>query len=502
MEIRIDRASPVPVYKQIVLGIRQMILAGRLPEGFRLPPERRLAEALGVNRSTVLAAYRELKSEALLDAHVGRGTAVASRTRGGLPSGAVQPLRWGQLAREDAPGTEDPLVRDFLELTERKDLIALALGLPAPDLLPLTDFRELEDAVETELGPDLLLHSPTEGVTAFRETLCQLLIARGIDCDLQEVMVTSGSQQALDLIARVLVEPGDVVLVEEPSYFGALQVFRHAHARLLGIPTDGEGMQIEVLEALLARHQPKLIYTLPTFQNPSGAVMSLDRRRRLLELAYRYQVPILEDDPYSELRYEGQAIPSLKALDREGFVIYVSSFSKVLFPGLRVAFMAAPRPLVRLVALIKQCSDLHSSTAAQWLVERFIRTGRFARHMDRMRQAYGTRRTAMAEALAENAPPRLSWALPQGGFYFWCRAETVVPHSRLLALAAERQVSYLPGQPCFLEDPGPTYLRLNFTFPTPEQIRSGIPRLMEALREAAEEPRTRRRFAGGTLPIV
>ncbi len=502
MDIRVDRDSAVPIYLQISTGIRDMILSGSLPEGFRLPPERRLAEALGVNRSTVLAAYRELKADALVDSHVGRGTSVLPRSLAAPPAAAVQPLAWRQLVREGVTEVQDPLLRDLLALAERDDVITLSVGLPAPELLPLATLREVQSDLLRQVGAPTLLHSPTEGLTAFREAVCQHMIARGIRCSPAEVLVTSGSQQGLDLAARVFVAPGDVVVVEEPTFFGALQVFRRAQARLLSVPADRDGMRTDVLESLLARHRPKLIYTLPTFQNPSGAVLSLARRRHLLELAYRYQVPVLEDDPYYELRYEGDPIPPLKALDEHGYVIYLGSFSKVLFPGLRIGWLAAARPAARQLALVKQTVDLHSSTAGQFLLERFLSEGHYARHVATVRAEYARRRDLMDRALAAEAPAGVTWTRPEGGFYTWCRFPDAIRQSHLLAKAAELRVSYLPGDACVAGEPGGNHLRLNFTFPSPERIADGVARLMEALRSAAGRTEAVAGSGEATPPIV
>ena len=502
MDLRINRKSSVPLYLQISGAIQGMILAGRLPDGFLLPPERRLADSLGVNRTTVVNAYQQLKADGFVAAHVGRGTSVIAPRPEEPGAGPVQPLPWLQLARDGAAREPDPLVRDLLALTERKDVISLAVGLPAPELLPIEALGRIHRRLLAERGAEIFLHSPTEGVTAFREAVCRHMVSRGIQCGAAEVLITSGSQQALDLVARTYLAPGDAVAVEEPSYFGALATFRVAQARLLGVPCDGDGMRTDLLENLLARQRPRLIYTLPTFQNPSGSVLSLERRRRLLELAYRYQVPVLEDDPYSDLRYGGDAVPSLKALDRNGYVIYLSSFSKILFPGLRLGWIAAPRQAVRQLALTKQLVDLHSSTLGQWMVERFIAEGLFSRHLEAVRAEYARRRDAMVQALQSEAPEGLTWSRPEGGFYVWCSFPERVSQSALLQKAAEEHVAFLPGNASFVGEPGRNHLRLNFTYCAPDQIREGVSRLVRAYRAAAAGPRSDERPAGGTPPIV
>ena len=315
-------------------------------------------------------------------------------------------------------------------------------------------------------------------------------------------MVLSGSQQGLDLAARIFVDPGDTVVVEEPSYFGALQAFRGAQARVIGVPTDEDGMRTDILETILARHRPKLIYTLPTFQNPSGVVMSLARRKHLLELAARHGVPVLEDDPYCQMRYEGEAIPSLKALDTTGLVLYLSTMSKVVCPGLRIGWLVAPRPVARQFTLVKQALDLHSSTPGQWLLDRFIREGHWERHVETVCDAYRRRRDVMLAALARRTPPGVSWRKPEGGFYIWCELPDGLSRARLQTAAAEEGVSFLPGWFCFADDPGASHVRLNFAYPSEAQIEEGIPRLWKAIRRSVERPAEVAAGGAGTRPII
>ncbi len=513
MELRLDKASAVPVYLQIRDAIREQILSGRLAGGEKLLPERKLASALRINRSTVLAAYRELKDEGLVEARVGSGTVVkAPPPRPGGPGPfPAAPLPWRSLFGSSAAREHDPLLRDLLELTERRDVLSLAAGLPAPELLPIDTFSRIAVEVLAEHGAEALLHSPTEGLTPFRESLAALTASRGIPCTAAEVLVTSGSQQGLDLAARVFLDPGDAVVVEEPTYFGALEAFRTAQVRLLGVPVDGDGMRTDLLEALLERHRPKLIYTLPTFQNPSGAVMSLARRRHLLELAARHGVPVLEDDSYSDLRYDGEPLPALAALDAADAggtgdsgarVLYLSSLSKVLVPGFRLGWLRAPEPVVRQLALAKQAIDLHSGTLGQLLVDRFLRDGLFAPHAALLRREYARRRAAILGALSELAPGRLSFVRPAGGYYVWARAGVGVLEGRLLAEAAREGVAFLPGAACHVHPPAETFLRLNFTHQTPERIREGVGRLARALAAAEAEGPPKRRDGAGTPPIV
>jgi DNA-binding transcriptional MocR family regulator len=499
VEISIDRESGEPIFRQIVREIQELILSESLPEGFLLPPERRLAAALGVNRSTILNAYRELKALGLVDAHVGRGTAVLGAPAQ-IPNAAGVP--WRQLFRESVARSHDPIIADLLALSERQDVISFAIGLPAPELLPLEILAEYTAELIREVGAPLVLHCPTEGHTPLREALAQWVATRGIRARASEVLVVSGSQQGLDLVARIFIDPGDVVIVEEPTYIGALQSFRVAGAKIIGIPVDEDGMRTDILASILERERPKLIYSLPTYQNPSGAVMSVERRRHLLELAARWHVPILEDDPYSELRYEGEPLPSLKALDEHDLVLYQSTFSKVLFPGLRIGYLVVPPVVLRQLALAKQGADLHANSFSQFLLERFVRDGHFSTHIENMKPAYRRRRDLMGMALEKDPSIGLEFSMPKGGFYIWCCLPEGVEQSALLANAAARGVVFLPGRACYPTEPTENCLRLNFSHASEDEIEMGIERFLEAVREARVWGQIKESNGAATAPVV
>ncbi|MBD3160951.1 MAG: aminotransferase class I/II-fold pyridoxal phosphate-dependent enzyme [Candidatus Eisenbacteria bacterium] len=502
-DLRIDRQSETPVYLQIVHAIRERISAGALPVGTRLPPERKLAEELGVNRSTVFQAYRELKERGLLGARVGSGTVVLPpQVTSADPALRGRAIPWNQLFRAPAASDPDPLLRDLLSLTEREDLISFAVGLPSPDCLPIADVQRIFAELSEEAGASLYLHCPTEGHTPLREALSVWADSRGIETNASELLVLSGSQQGLDLAARVFLSPGDAVVVEEPTYIGALHVFRDAGARLLSVPADADGMRTDLLANLLEKNRPKLIYTLPTFQNPSGSVLSLERRRHLLDLSLRHQVPILEDDPYSELRYEGEPLPSLRGMEGGESVLHLSTFSKLLLPGLRVGWLVAPPPVIRRFALAKQSIDLHTNTVAQMILDRFVREGLLEAHLEMVRSAYRKKRDLIHSVLSVKAPAGLSWRSPQGGFYVWGRLPDGIDSSRLLGIAADAGVAYLPGWPCFAAEGGERYFRLNFTYPEGDRIVEGVERLMQAIETAALLPEAGRKRRAGTPPIV
>lgn len=501
MEIRIDRESATPVYRQISQFISQMILHGDLPEGYRLPPERLLARSLGVNRTTVMNAYAELKADGLIDGRVGDGTRVAAAGKTAIMGSGAHPLRWSDLMR---PSTRagDQNLRDLLALSENRDSILLSLGFPAPELLPAALLRRGLDEILTEQGAGPYAYGPAEGMSTFREALSGLMGARGSNVSAGEILVTSGAQQAIDLVTRALVEPGDAVIVEEPTYIGALQVFRGAQARVISVPLDREGMRLDALETILTRFQPKLIYTLPTFQNPSGRLMGTGRRSRLLELAYRYRVPILEDDVYSDIWFDSPPPPSLHAIDPLGHVVYASSFSKALCPGLRVGWLVAPRPIFDRLVQIKQAADLQTPTLSQLLVERLLRAGLYTKHVDGIRRKYRDRRDAMEEALRKYGSDWAEWSPPRGGFYIWCRIKSVVPVRAVASAAADGGVSILPGDACVAGDGAADFARLSYSYADPARIGEGIARLAETVRKLRTRGPAPRAGITTTRPVV
>lgn len=504
MRITVDRENGTPVYLQIFEQVRQQVLAGELPPGFRLPPERKLAESLGVNRSTVLNAYRELKAEGLVGSHVGKGTVVLSHLQEYTPSvNSLQEPPWNQIFNQYSNGFSSLIVKELLTLANRKDIISFATGIASPQSGPIEALEGIEEELVGKRDYRALLHSPTEGFTSLREAIRSFMQKRGVYCRTEEVMVLSGSQQGIDLAARLILEPGDVAVVEEPTYFPAIQAFRGAGARVMGIPVDQGGMRIDLLEQLLLRYRPKLIYTIPSFQNPTGAEMELERRKRLVELASKYRIVILEDDAYGDLCYDGHPLPTLKSMDIEGYVIYLSTFSKTAYSGLRLGWMVANKKVVKKFASVKQVVDLHSSSLSQWIIERFMEDGGLSAHMPKICREYRIKRDLMYGALGKYAPEGLMWNRPRGGYYIWCRLPERVSAARLVQKAAKRNVVFVPGTPFFTGEKGDEFIRLNFTFAPPEDIEEGIKRICEAVRELLEEGSGGESYAGLDInPVV
>lgn len=388
-------------------------------------------------------------------------------------------------------------IRELLKLTQRPEVISFAGGLPAPDVFPVARFQEACHRVLERHGSQALQYSTTEGYLPLRETIASNLQRYGILATPENVLLTSGSQQALDLIAKLMINRGDRVLVEAPTYLGALQAFNVFGPDYVTVPVDGEGLRTDQLEDAL-RAGPKFMYILPNFQNPSGVTLSLQRREELVYLSDKYGIPIVEDDPYGQLRYEGQHLPPLVVLDREnlrrddaytlGNVIYLSTFSKTLAPGLRLGWIVAPQEVIARLVQLKQGADLHTSTFVQMVAYEVTRDNFLDEHVKLIRQVYGERRDIMIEALNKFFPHEVTWTHPQGGLFLWVTMPEGSDCNELLQAAIKQDVAFVPGD-CFFpkETDGLRHFRLNFSNATPEQIREGIRRLSLALKAQVEK---------------
>lgn len=383
------------------------------------------------------------------------------------------------------------IIRELLKLTEKPDVISFAGGLPAPEVFPVPEIEMAAHRVLRDHGVAALQYGATEGYLPLRELLVRHMARYGIKVSPSNVLITSGSQQALDLIGKLLINPGDRILTESPTYLGALQAFTAYQAEYLSAPIDDEGLKIDTLEDQL-RAGPKFLYILPNFQNPGGVTLSLERRRRLVELANHYGTPIVEDDPYGQLRYEGEHLPPLVKLDAEfhgcangeqaftGNVIYLSTLSKTLAPGLRIAWIVAPEAVIARLVQIKQGADLHTSTFCQHIAYEVAKGGFLDRHVKRIRAVYGERRNAMLASLDRHFPAGVRWTRPQGGLFLWVTLPGEIDTYELLKEALEEKVAFVPGSP-FFPHGGPPSFRLNFSHATPERIEEGIRRLGRVL---------------------
>jgi 2-aminoadipate transaminase len=405
--------------------------------------------------------------------------------------------RWTDRYAQRTHAMQSSVVRDLLKLTARPDVISFAGGLPGADLFPIERFGDACERVLRDYGARALQYSTTEGERPLREMIARHTSRYGIVVDADNVLITSGSQQALDLIGRVFLNPGDHVVVERPTYLGALQAWTSYQAEYLTVDVDEAGMRTDDLQAAL-RGGPKFVYALPNFQNPTGVTLALDRRLALLELSDRHGVPILEDDPYGQLRYDGDHLPSLVSLDAEfrglasegysGNVLYVSTLSKTLAPGLRLGWIIGPHDVIQRLAQAKQALDLHTGTFVQLVAYEVSRSGFLDAHVRKLRAAYKTRRDAMLDAMAAAFPPSVKWTRPAGGLFVWAKVPETIDTTDILREALTEQVAFVPGASFYADKSGTNTMRLNFTHAGPPLIKEGIERLGRVLHKALAAP--------------
>ncbi|OQY87962.1 MAG: aminotransferase [Anaerolineae bacterium UTCFX2] len=388
-------------------------------------------------------------------------------------------------------------IRELLKLTEQPDIISFGGGMPAPDVFPYEQFMEACERVLRDQGHLALQYGATEGYKPLREMIVRHTNRLGIEITAENILITTGSQQALDLLGKILINPGDRILVESPTYLGALQAWAGYGAEYVTVPMDEHGMITDALEEAL-RTGPKFIYVLPNFQNPTGVTLSLERRHKLIELADRYGVPIVEDDPYGQLRYEGEHLPGIVVLDSQlrengdqcyrGNVIYLSTFSKTLAPGLRLAWVVAPPEVIRKLVQAKQGADLHTSTFNQLVAYEVAHGGFLDQHVKLIQKVYGERRNVMLGAMDAYFPPGVEWTHPEGGLFLWGTLPEDQNAAEVLKAAVEQKVAFVPGAPFFPTGGGHNTMRLNFSNANPEKIQTGIARLGKVLSEKMGQP--------------
>ncbi len=379
-------------------------------------------------------------------------------------------------------------IREILKVTQRPEVISFAGGLPASELLPAAEMAELARDLLLSDGPRALQYAPTEGLGLLRQLIADRLRDRsGIERSADEVLVVSGSQQALDLTGKVFVDEGDVVLCESPTYLGAINALRAYRPRFVDVLTDDHGMVPAELERLLEEHdRVKLIYVVPDFQNPTGRRWSIDRRRSLAEIAARFRVPVIEDAPYAELCYEGDPLPHVASFDSEGLVVFLGTFSKILSPGLRLGWVAADEAILRRYALVKQGADLHTSSLIQLLAARFMLDCDLDGHITRLCEVYRQRRNAMLAALDAHMPPGVRFTRPAGGLFLWLELPSHLDARELLELCLEENVAFVAGGAFFTNGGHDNTLRLNFTAMPEDRIAEGIRRLGRVLESVLE----------------
>jgi len=382
-------------------------------------------------------------------------------------------------------------MRDLMAVTERPEVISLAGGLPDTSTFPPDTFAAVAQRIATESCAKALQYGPTEGLEGTKECIAEVMAAEGMQVDLEDMLVTTGGQQVLDLVTKTLIDPGDVVIAEGPTYPGAVPVFSAYQADLVQIDMDADGMRVDLLEEALGRldregRRPKFVYTVPSFQNPAGVTMSQPRRRRLVELAHEHELLVLEDNPYGLLRYEGDPPPPLLSLDGGVYVMYLGTFSKILSPGIRLGWVVAPPPVLEKINLGKQATDLCTSTLSQLMVQAYFAEGRWRDYVDSLTEIYRGRRDTMLDALADHFPPQADWTRPSGGLFIWATLPDFIDTTDLLARALQENVAFVPGEAAFLDGRGRNAMRLNFSGSDEGAIHEGIRRIGEVVTEQVQ----------------
>jgi len=459
--LNLDPASDTPLYRQLADEISELIERGEVASGERLPPTRELAGVLGLNRTTVSAAYAQLEEAGLIEGHVGRGSFVAQRG-----AKAHVAADWESLLA--------PMEEGFAP-SGRKVEINFANSRPAGASFPVAQFRRLaKQAIEGADAAEILQLGSPHGYGPLRRYLLERAAAEGVARAGDDLIVTNGCQQALDLLARLFAPAGNAIVVEDPVYHGLLRVLARAQVNLLPAQVTEDGIDVDALEELVRTQRPRALMVTPSFQNPTGATISLENRERIVELAQRFGLALVENDIYSDLRYRGKTLPTLKELDATGNTILLRSYSKVAFPGLRVGWAIAPRAVIARLADAKQLSDLHSDQLSQAVLLRFAESGELEKHIDRTRREGGERLEAVLTACRKHLPAGARFTRPEGGMSLWIELPEPLTAEGLLSKVEERGVSFVPGRYFSVRRAHARGLRISFGGLTQEEIRRGI----------------------------
>jgi len=379
------------------------------------------------------------------------------------------------------------VIRQLLAVSKQPGIISFAGGLPNPKAFPVEDIREIVNKLMDENGPNTLQYGTTQGLEEFREEIARFVGHMGIETDAEQVLITVGSQQALDIVGKVFIDRGDVAIVGLPTYLGAINAFYAYGANMVGVPLDEHGMKVDVLEETIKKlkadgKRVKLIYTVPTFQNPAGVELSEERRKRMLELAMEHDILVVEDEPYSLLRFEGEPLKPLKHYDTEGYVVYLGTFSKILAPGFRLAYVIAPDSLSNKMEMAKQSMDLCTPPFTQHIAYHYIRNGYMKKHIPRIIEMYRRKRDIMLDAMDEHFPDGCSWTRPRGGMFLWAELPKHISTVEMFDDAVKEKVAYVHGQAFHVDGGGTNAMRLNFTNASDDNIAEGIRRLAKVIK--------------------
>ena len=469
--VKLDRESEEPIYRQLIQQISLQIDDDMLPAGTRLPASRALARQLGISRITVVNAYSELRSAGYLSAHAGRGTFVA-RDR--------PPASFSSSPHPTMPGTKRRAgsIREMMRLASKPDIINFSHGAPPKEFFPV---RHLQDAINHVIerdGGDALTYEVPEGYLPLRVAVRDYVRAIGIQCRHEGVLITGGAQQAIDLVLQALMSDGETLVTADPTYLGIMDIAQARRVHILGIPIDEDGIRVDALENILQRHRPRLIYVMPSFQNPTGHLMPVYRRRQLIRLAKIHDIPILEDDVYREFRFDGEPLPPLKALDESGGVIHTNAFTKMLLPGMRIGYLIADSPYYERLVRVKQAADISTSGLNQRTIHLLLQRGILGTQLERNRLALRRRRDAALSAAQRFFPHGSSWHTPAGGLYLWVELPADGPSAAETFISAiQHDVAFAIGSMFYSGDGGSHAMRLNYGIHQPEAISEGFRRI-------------------------
>ncbi|HWW51793.1 MAG TPA: PLP-dependent aminotransferase family protein [Verrucomicrobiae bacterium] len=482
LPLHLQTESHIPLYVQLRDQLRALVHSGELRFGDRIPASRELAGQLGVHRTTIANAYAELESEGLIEGHVGRGTFICGgRVKQFSPpprsNGDGGAMRWEALFADERG--EEGLSRMMPVVPP--GAIGFTSARPSDELFPVEEFRRCCNAVLRAEGRRILQLGSTDGYEPLKRVVLSMLRDEGLNVSSEQLLITDGCQQAIDLVCKAFLRPGDAVALENPAYPGAIAIFSGARVRTLAVAVETDrartghvGLDIDALETVLMQNRVKFIFVTPDFHNPTGTALPVAERRRLLEIAARYQVAVIEDGIYTRIRLRGSAAPSLKALDRSGNVIRIDSFSKIAFPGLRVGWCIAPESVIERLRLVKQSADLHTDQLAQATLAEFIRRGCLARHVAKTMKVYRSRLAAMEEALEKHMPEQTTWTRPEGGMSIWVSLPPGFDAAEFLIHCREHGVLFVPGRYFYLQHPQPNTLRLGFASEDEKRIARGV----------------------------
>ncbi len=375
-------------------------------------------------------------------------------------------------------------IRELLKLTAQPDIISFAGGLPSPEFFPVEEMKKVADKVLTEDGRKAMQYSTTEGFETFRQQIADMMKKHnGINVDKNDILITSGSQQGLDFSGRVFLDKGDAVLMESPSYLGAINAFKTCEPRFIEIETDDSGMKTEQLEAVLAKEdRAKMIYVIPDFQNPSGRTWTLEKRKAFMDVINKYEIPVIEDNPYGQLRFEGESLPALKSMDTKGLVVYLGSFSKVLAPGYRLGWVCADEKILDKYNFMAQSSTLQASTIAQLEVSKFMELYDLDAHVEKIKAVYGKRRKVMLDTMEKEFPEKVTFTRPQGGLFTWVILPDYIDATQMATKCLEKKVAYVPGGSFFPNGGNKNTFRLNYSCMDEDRIVEGIKRIAEVIK--------------------